>query len=438
MSFRELLLREGTIPGPVQVRLAAEYPQLANNKNLTDEAVDVLLQTPLGPDEAAVLYQRQLTDAQRDAVLKKERRTGPLAKFVTAHWDNCNDTQKAKLQKLAKGAVADDLLYRDGVDADALLVKCSGRVRMTALATLPPDRLSDQIVAESLCDVTWMPSGAYGLRAWASKAVCAGRPHLMDTLLVDTRTIDSFVTAAAGSLHLDAERQRKLLARPHPLSGWTYRALVANPRVTDETLAEVLRRCEANQVKGDGDMRPVDVQMAAEKGPKFRLVDLNCDDTVSLAAAVKRALPDRYSATGRPFDLLTLSECPNLGPLAADVITELATFCDVLDAQQGIPAWQYHAAFVRLGAAPPTATPRTDAGYRLADPPTIPPVELNTLVPDRFRNLYPASRAAALAETCELLGDHPDVWRFVLETGDRFTNPVTQLIVLAKASIGVA
>jgi hypothetical protein len=440
VSFKDLLLTYGQIPAEVQLRLVHEYPELATSEHLAAETIEVLVTQPLDAHLAKTLYTNPLTSSQIDTVLTRERRTGPLESLLHTQWSSMTAAQHDKMVKLARGGLADWLFRHGNVDRASIVPRCSPSTRLLALAVTTPDEVPDDTVVKYLTDPKAVPARAYALRAWVCKALCAGRPELMDILLGDARTLDSFLTAAAGSLHLGEDRQRLLLSNPG-LTTWSFRTLLANPRVAAATRDEVIAMIDRGDIQGDAEITTGSLRDQATRGPKFTLGGSDTDDTAAIAAAVERAMPNRFNSVGRPFDLLALSTYTHLGQNREQVLAELDTFGEALDnPAHSIPAWLHAAAVTRLGA-----TPTVTATQRPAEPEIdsytawdacVHPYDLSTIAPHRVAAMRSGTRRAVALDVSQMLGSHPDVWRFVLETGDRFTNPVTQLVVLAKASVG--
>lgn len=320
-------------------RALTRYPelqgQLAQNVNLPSPVWRQLWGKRPELNRAIDLVSRQLPRPDRDVVLSGETRSRVLCALIEHNVLSLDEQED--LLRTAPDAALSCLLEQSWVDPSLrvrLARHVGGLSLLSEIAYDTSGAFTDDEVS-SLLDTfdTWVPEGRFRERSHLLKVLLFLRPSLVATAA--RSSVDSLVTAAAGSLNLSADLAR-VIAGLDPASTlgdkdlvdrrFALLALVNNPVVGLDVVSEVVARCEKvaglEQVVSSYDRR--------KTRPGLTVSYTEVSDPEQITWLVRRSLPSEYHPA-RSMELILLAQNPHLDDASrvsveSAAITEL--YCD--------------------------------------------------------------------------------------------------------------
>lgn len=408
------------IPTEVQKTLITQYPAIAANFDLKEEAFLHAVETKPSGMKCEELYARKLTSRQIDAVISsKEKRQGGLRALAVHNLQHMTDQQKAYLYKHAKGDLAKDLLRAGGPD---YLLEGLGPVGGLVGAVDYGPALGDERIlalAKAMRDVHEVKRNWREVRqAW--EILFHFRPQLLDNLADFGST--SWVSAASALTLKNPVWQQALLdlARGTESEPYVYMAFIANP-LADESL-----------VAGLANHKDTRVATLAAKA-RSRIKDVGNDEQ-TLAVALAHVAPNRWRSSGRLVGLVWLSRFSTM--VKAPHVTEACKEAGVV-----VTRWAL------LDAADTNMF--RDVGERKQEPlpdvfiATVPWTDFTLDTPTETALVgsfvygaykFPENARAALNEASSMLGNDVKAWGVALKLLNQWTGSLRELCAVANAT----
>lgn len=420
-TFGERIISEAPIPAAAVPQLRREFGgQLAANRNLDATArVEWFTEVKDVPAVSAErLCDHNFTIDQINTILDHEKRRGPVITLLNRNDDDLKAVT-AIVEHRNGLAAAEALVGNDAFPQQRLLpfiAKMKPAKRAALLASLPPDELSDDDVAEHLAGIE---NGLTDARRGAIAARCNElinlRPGLGGKLLAAGAPPITF-TSLAGSPWINEDEVQQLLKLLTTATATTRKyvegALAGNPWVDPiGAISTGLTFGDSRETRH----RRLRKDVAHIVGSPTELAG---DE---LMTAVWRSLPSRYKAWGRPPLLVLVAQNPHLeGPWVTRVGSQLS---DVANSNYPPPLWALAAAEAAFSANFPGSAELVkgagDPPERISmqrtprEPAPVDPArveELFTRMPVPQLDLNASMGRAVMARFAEALGDDPAAW----------------------------
>lgn len=297
----------------VLARDARMHDTLAANPVLPDVLWRQLWGTRPPAARAKLLVSRTLSSELRQIVLERESRVGVLAEFV--QYNALTPTEQAQLVARSHGAPVDVLLAQNCLAADlrkeaALKASPSSLLQEVAY---DPYGLFDDVEAIALTGYADELLGSVPARARSRylRALLFHRPSVIEHVL-QSGNVDSFMTAAAGSLTLSADAAWTIAKAPlgqtpdeFEQGKFALMALLANPVVGLDVVQHV--RDAVAACPWNGSYAAQQICSVADgrlsRGEHMKFVPGEPLDLPALQWLLRRGLPSDYGA-GRELELL--------------------------------------------------------------------------------------------------------------------------------------